>query len=1031
MALSALEDGRFLEVNAAFGRRLGRSREEVLGRSPAELDLFVDSKDSEELRRRVTRDGSARDLGVWLRAKSGEAFYGAVSCERVEWRGAKCLLTSVIELTERQKTTEALREERDLLDEGPAAALVCLPEPGWPVERASTNVQRILGFPAEDFVKGRLALGALMLPEDHEAVREFVTEKTTLGAPQFGRECRLRDATGRFRWFSMHISPHRDADGATTRFFFYLSDLSERMRVEDETNKSRERLELALEGAELGLWDWSVNVGRVLVDERWAKIHGCSWLHPELSVSDWERLLHPDDAGAVGEAMSAHFEGKNSLFEAEMRVRGNDESWRWVLSRGRLVERDEQGGPVRAMGVALDVTTRKEMELTEMDAHRELELLCSALSKQTVEAREALTRLEETNKDLLERMTTAEAANQAKSDFLANMSHEIRSPLNAIVGFANLAQKTGIDPRMASYLSKINSASRTLLGLVNDILDFSKIEARKIELEHVEFSLPDLVQRLADMFSFALSEKGLAFAIDLDERAPRHLRGDPLRLEQILINLAQNAIKFTEKGGVELRVLTLEKSEKRARLVFTVTDTGVGIDPEILPYLFEPFTQAESSTTRKFGGAGLGLAISRRLVELMGGDLTVSSELGKGSAFTFTLDMERASAGYVAPITRRAAETPAPMPGAKSVVFSQASKRTPPVPSYEGVRVLVVEDNSINQQVAKETLEVAHISVDLASNGEEALAAALTNKYDLLLMDVQMPGMDGREATRRMRGHPILEKLPIIAMTAHVTTEDREACLAAGMNDFIAKPFDFETIFGMVAKWTPASKNVVEPVVDALDDKIASLAPRYAAMGLFLLDGVRRTTGKFPLYVKILGDFVENHAQDAARIASARDRDDQTAILAILHKLKSVSAIIGARRLHELVVSMEKAVKDNAPEKMVLEQEFDDAFKQALQAAVSLLVDSREFKTSQAPAPPQPAGSNHFERTLSAFRGLLLEGNMRAMDCLEELKSVAPVEIPAYLIAGVESHLRRFDMEAAIPLVDEIGRILEASHENA
>ena len=380
----------------------------------------------------------------------------------------------------------------------------------------------------------------------------------------------------------------------------------------------------------------------------------------------------------------------------------------------------------------------------------------------------------------------AESASRAKSELLANMSHEIRTPMNAILGLIKLMQSTPLDARQKDYLEKTDGAANSLLGLINDILDFSKIEAGKMTLDPRPFSLQRLLDALSVVLAANLRNKPVEIRFEVAPDVPAYLMGDDMRLQQVLINLAGNAIKFTDAGEVVVAVRALSQNAHEAELAFSVRDTGIGIAPEQQSRIFGHFSQAESSTTRRFGGTGLGLAISKRIVELMGGELNLQSTLGQGSTFTFTVRLPKA-------------EPPREAPSTASTTASDAKPQR-----LQGLRILLVEDNKINQMVADGLLSGEGAKVTLAANGQLGVDAVLNHPgaFDVVLMDVQMPVMDGYEATRTLRQHPECAQLPIIAMTANAMAEDRTACLAAGMNDHVGKPFNLNQLVQMLLRVT-------------------------------------------------------------------------------------------------------------------------------------------------------------------------------------------------------------------------------------
>ncbi|MDP2894391.1 MAG: ATP-binding protein, partial [Sulfurimonas sp.] len=550
-------------------------------------------------------------------------------------------------------------------------------------------------------------------------------------------------------------------------------------------------------------------------------------------------LIHNDDIERIVKEVTYHIDNNINYFEQSYRLRLKNGNYRWFYDFSHLI-RDENNNLTSIRGYMFDQTTLKEAELAIKEAKEKAEL-----------------------------------ANKTKSDFLANMSHEIRTPMNAVIGLSELLFDTKLDDKQKNLLLKVNSSSKILLGVINDILDYSKIEAGKLELEYKSFKIEDVMEQLKFMFLESAIKKSLKTHCEAKENVPFVIIGDKLRITQVLSNLISNAIKFTHSGGVSLDIGLKEKiDEKRAIISFTISDSGIGISEEQLKKLFTPFTQADSSTTRKYGGTGLGLTISKKIIEAMGSVLHVESEEGKGTTFSFELEVEVTA-------------------WQKSDFDKSSTKEIEELPNFDGIRVLLAEDNLINQEVASMMLERVAIESDIVNNGQEAVEKYFANpsRYSLILMDLQMPIMSGYEATRLIREHD--KDIPIIALTAAAMIEDKQKAIAAGMNEHLGKPIDMSELYKTVAKFcnvdlkikkTHTSLRKIDEILDMEDlEKIFSSKE---LIDKFLKNFSQELTSTF----KDLGTLI-SHNDNSAQL--------------LLHTLKGLSGNLRANKLYEVCKSID------------------------------------------------------------------------------------------------------------------------------
>jgi signal transduction histidine kinase/CheY-like chemotaxis protein len=636
---------------------------------------------------------------------------------------------------------------------------------------------------------------------------------------------------------------------------------SEQERVEHQELSGR--LDFAAHAAQLGIWEWRLKSNELIWNEQMYLLCRSNRIKIERSQDKFNKALHPDDKNRFWQEIRTSLRAKTP-FRSKYRVIWPSGEIRILKSQGEW-HFDKQGTPKSLIGVSYDVTER-----------------------------------ENTERELLEAREVAISASHAKTEFLSTMSHEIRTPMNGVIGMTNLLMETRLDAEQKEYAETIFQSGKTLLTLINDILDFSKIEAGKMELEAVEFDLQDYIKDLVKPFQYTSSKKGIALELSITPY-PQLIWGDDGRIGQIISNLISNSIKFTQVGGVTVS-LSCTPIHEKTHVTLAVHDTGVGIPDAAKARIFEAFAQAESSTSRHFGGTGLGLSISKRLVDLMRGRIGFESAQSKGTTFTVELDLRTGRPKTI--------QSPIQIPSSH------------PRPQIGG-RVLVAEDNPTNQMVIGRMLEKWGCKYHVVANGNEALAALRETEFDLILMDCQMPEMDGYEATRTIRRMDGSQpNLPIIALTANVVQSEQEKCRAAGMVDYVSKPIDQRTLEGVLRRWIVKDSSCIDRNILKQFDSL-------------------QIKGKPDILVQAIESFLKTSPKRIQAISKLVQERDIEKVAREAHGLKSSAQTLGALALGEICQKLEDIPKSVPP------TELDSLFETLKNSFRQSCKELTEIKTQQ------------------------------------------------------------------------------------
>ena len=1078
-------DGKIEYVNAAFVAATGYPAGEAIGKSPRILYSGKTPTATYDEMWSVLTAGRTWRGELINQDREGREYIDLALVSPVrqaDGRVSHYLLISE-DITERKALAEELEQHRRHLEElvqVKTAKLRASEESlkqaqeiahlgNWECDMAtntmtwSDEIYRIFGWEPQGIAADYDGFLAVVHPEDRELVQEALDNAVRTPKAKYAVEHRLLREDGSERIVQQRGLVVRDESGRPVRMLGIVLDITEQEKAREDLELYRLMIEKTADP--VFLIDIEDGFRMAYVNEAAVRHYGApreeilSWRIP-----DWDPNFAIDDLDAHLAQMRAH---PGLVIETMHRVKG-----------GELV-------PVE---VSLNLTTYKGR-------------LCHFGYFKNISVRK------EIEQKLREAKEQAEAAARLKSEFLANMSHEIRTPMNAVINLTRLVLQTDLVGRQRDYMEKVLRSGRQLLHIINDILDFSKIEAGKMTIEPTPFALTELLTDVSGVIASGLAGKGIEFLIDLAPDVPCELIGDSMRLRQVLNNLTGNAVKFTEQGEVVLAVNMIGREGGRVRLGFSVRDTGIGMTPEQQAMLFIPFQQADASISRRFGGTGLGLAITRKLVRLMGGDLAVRSEAGKGSEFAFALDFELAAAGMTGegyavghdikvkralvvednPAAREifrsmltafgvevqtaangreallALETAAAGNAPFDLVFtdwqmpemdglelasllrdrphprsvprlvlvtahgSEALRIKAAAAGFEyvmdkpvnpselvdflvgegaaqphhvahgsrpelsgellkrsGAKVLLVEDNEINQEIAMDILGDIGLRVRVAGNGLEALAILDEESFDLVLMDLQMPEMDGYEATRRIRGDARWRNLPIVAMTAHAMSGDRDRCLQAGMNDHVAKPIEIEELYEALVRWLPLRAAEAPAVPRRLET--GALVPD-ALPGIDVAAGLKRVGGRQELYLRLLGRFAMANREAFAEISALLDAHEWERAQAAVHAVKGVAGNLGAQALFQAAGELERLLQEKAAPGEALTR-FRGLLAEVLDGLQDLPAQPAGAAENGADGESRPVNRQAAGDALRRLEPLLESDLGAAYECLAELRAL-------------------------------------------
>jgi len=969
-----IKDGIFVDANRASLEMVkARQRSDLIGHSPNQLSPALQPDGQASIAKAERMIAAAMAKGAhrfqWEHVKlDGEHFIADVMLTAISINGESYLHVVWNDITDRIKAEQTLRESeqryRMLAENGNDVVwLYDLHEDHFVY--ISPSIEKLTGFTAKEMLErssDRMSLRKLSQSSGARRFREQLAafEAGDNAARSATVETTIQHKQGRVIEVEMVTTLVPDTNGKVWQVIGVSRDITKRKHSERELQRRESEYRLAIATSQDGFLLIKADGGIAEANEAYCRMSG--YTREELvnsHITDMDAVY--DQAAAKAHLHKIMQQGYLTFETLHRRKDGS--TWPVEVS---VSYANEQG---TFFGFLRDLTERKEALRKLQEYQEHLEDLVKIRTGQLEAAR-----------------NEADAANRAKSTFLANMSHEIRTPMNAVIGFAHLLQRDLKEPRQIDKVHKITSSAKHLLGIINDILDLSKIEAARVTLEEAPFNINTLVDHASSNIRDRVAAKNLTLLEQIDPRFDAITAlGDQLRINQILINFLSNAAKFTERGSITIRALLKDEQADRFTARFEVEDTGIGMSEEQRCRLFLPFEQGESSTTRKYGGTGLGLVISRSLAKLMGGDTGVETTLGEGSMFWVEI-----------PLKKSGQKLHTTLPDANTASMPR-----------KAARILLVEDNRVNQEVARDLLEYAGLVVRVAENGAEAVREFRQHAFDLILMDMQMPVMDGLEATRIIRNMPKGAQLPILAMTANAFEEDRQRCLDAGMVGFLAKPVDPERLYSTLAHWLPADGKAPAALPAAVPKQ---------SMELQVLDqdeGLQFTGGNRQKYHHVLHSFLDNHKEDPALALAALEQGQRDKALHYAHSIKGASSMLGAQRLAAAALNVETrlrqgdAVTDLSADLEQVRSEFNQ-----LATAIAAIKDLPRSKLTR--------DHNGLQRDLQRLLALLEQDDLSATTLWDELKTQVGRDVGIETEQPISQHIGRFELNEAADLLRKL-----------